>query len=123
MKDTEDIIEIDLEEENTESETGSDDIEEDASSLPEEDSNDAPEEQVEEKADIREIIKSFQPLDYFDYVNLHIHSKYSDGKADFEDIIRQAKEMGGSRKKNRPEVRSITGRRTRQYCTVMNERS
>ena len=51
-------------------------------------------ETVEEKQDIRELIKSFQPLDYFDFVNLHIHSKYSDGKADFEDIIRQAKELG-----------------------------
>ena len=40
------------------------------------------------------MIKSFDPIEYFDYVNLHIHSKFSDGKADFEDIIRQAKELG-----------------------------
>ena len=43
---------------------------------------------------IRDLIKSFKPLDYFDFVNLHIHSKYSDGKAEFEDIIKQAKELG-----------------------------
>lgn len=53
-------------------------------------------EEIEEdnKPDIRELIKSFEPIEYFDYVNLHIHSKFSDGKADFEDIIRQAKELG-----------------------------
>ena len=43
---------------------------------------------------IRELISSFKPLDYFDFVNLHIHSKYSDGKAEFQDIVRQAKELG-----------------------------
>lgn len=48
----------------------------------------------EEKQDIRELIKSFDPIEYFDYVNLHIHSKFSDGKAEFEDIIQQAKELG-----------------------------
>ena len=49
---------------------------------------------VEDKEDIKTIIKSFKPLDYFNFVNLHIHSKYSDGKAEFEDIIKQAKELG-----------------------------
>lgn len=48
----------------------------------------------EKKPDIRKLIKSFKPIEYFDFVNLHIHSKFSDGKADFEDIIRQAKELG-----------------------------
>ena len=47
----------------------------------------------EEEQDIRELIKSFDPIEYFDYVNLHIHSKFSDGKAEFEDIIQQAKEL------------------------------
>ncbi len=51
-------------------------------------------EEKEEKQDIREVIKSFKPIEYFDYVNLHIHSKFSDGKAEFEDIIQQAKELG-----------------------------
>ncbi len=96
MKDTEDIIKTDLEEENSEQETVSEDIETDNSSQSEETNGEDFEEEKneEEKPDIKEVIKSFQPLDYFDYVNLHIHSKYSDGKADFEDIIRQAKEMG-----------------------------
>lgn len=49
---------------------------------------------VEDKEDIKTLIKSFKPLDYFNFVNLHIHSKYSDGKAEFEDIIKQAKELG-----------------------------
>lgn len=48
----------------------------------------------QEEQDIRELIKSFDPIEYFDYVNLHIHSKFSDGKAEFEDIIQQAKELG-----------------------------
>ena len=96
MKDTEDIIKTDLEEENPEQETVSEDIETDNSSQSEETNGEDFEEEKkeEEQPDIKEVIKSFQPLDYFDYVNLHINSKYSDGKADFEDIIRQAKEMG-----------------------------
>lgn len=57
--------------------------------------NEIEQEIIEEKSsNIKEIISSFQPLDYFNYVNLHIHSKYSDGKAEFEDIITQAKQMG-----------------------------
>lgn len=51
-------------------------------------------EEKQEEQDIRELIKSFDPIEYFDYVNLHIHSKFSDGKAEFEDIIQQAKELG-----------------------------
>ena len=51
-------------------------------------------EEKQEEQDIRELIKSFKPIEYFDYVNLHIHSKFSDGKAEFEDIIQQAKELG-----------------------------
>ena len=48
----------------------------------------------QEEQDIRELIKSFDPIEYFEYVKLHIHSKFSDGKAEFEDIIQQAKELG-----------------------------
>lgn len=48
----------------------------------------------ESAKNIKEIISSFKPLDYFDYVNLHIHSKYSDGKADFLDVLNQAKRLG-----------------------------
>jgi len=44
--------------------------------------------------DIKELINSFREDEYFDFVNLHIHSKYSDGKAEFEDILKQAKEFG-----------------------------
>lgn len=44
--------------------------------------------------DIKELIKSFKPEEYFDFVNLHIHSKYSDGKAEFEEILKQAKDFG-----------------------------
>ena len=44
--------------------------------------------------DIKELIKSFKPEEYFEFVNLHIHSKYSDGKAEFEDILHQAKDLG-----------------------------
>jgi len=39
--------------------------------------NEIEQEIIEEKSsNIKEIISSFQPLDYFNYVNLHIHSKY-----------------------------------------------
>lgn len=43
---------------------------------------------------VKNEIKSFKQEDYFDFVNLHIHSKYSDGNAEFEDIVRQAREYG-----------------------------
>lgn len=43
----------------------------------------------------KELIKSFTKEDYHNtLVNLHIHTNYSDGKADFSDIIKQAKEKG-----------------------------
>ena len=44
--------------------------------------------------DIKELIKSFKEDEYFGIVNLHIHSKFSDGRAEFEDILAQAKEFG-----------------------------
>ena len=43
---------------------------------------------------IKELVSSFKPIDYFEFINLHIHSKYSDGKADFLDIVNQAKTLG-----------------------------
>lgn len=43
---------------------------------------------------IAEIINNFKEEDYFNAVNLHIHSNYSDGKADFQSIISQAKTYG-----------------------------
>lgn len=40
----------------------------------------------------KELIKNFTKDDYLsNRVNLHIHTKYSDGEAEFEDIISQAK--------------------------------
>lgn len=41
--------------------------------------------------DIRKIITEFREEDFFDSVNLHIHTKYSDGKADFKEIVNEAK--------------------------------
>ena len=41
----------------------------------------------------KDLISSFTKQDYENgYVNLHIHTTYSDGIADFKDIIKQAKE-------------------------------
>jgi hypothetical protein len=41
---------------------------------------------------IKDLIKSFNKEDFLsNRVNLHIHTKYSDGKADFLDIVNQAK--------------------------------
>jgi len=43
----------------------------------------------------RELISSFSEEDYREnHVNLHIHTTYSDGEADFEDIVKQADEKG-----------------------------
>ena len=44
--------------------------------------------------DIKDLINSFNENEYFDFVNLHIHSKYSDGAAEFADIINQAHDLG-----------------------------
>ena len=42
--------------------------------------------------DYKELIKSFTKEDYLSKrVNLHIHTTYSDGKAQFRDIVKQAK--------------------------------
>lgn len=43
----------------------------------------------------KELIKSFTKEDYIsNRVNLHIHSTYSDGRGEFCDLIKQAKEKG-----------------------------
>ena len=44
--------------------------------------------------EVKTLIRSFKEDEYFDFVNLHIHSKYSDGNAEFEDIVRQARDFG-----------------------------
>jgi hypothetical protein len=44
--------------------------------------------------DIKELINGFKEDEYFGFVNLHLHSKFSDGKAEFQDILAQAKEFG-----------------------------
>ncbi len=44
--------------------------------------------------EIKDLINSFNEDEYFDFVNLHIHSKYSDGNAEFDDIINQARDFG-----------------------------
>ena len=87
------------EEKETEKETtySTDDEQEETESVENENKDDLKkddEKNEEEKQDIRELIKSFDPIEYFDYVNLHIHSKFSDGKAEFEDIIQPAQELG-----------------------------
>ena len=43
---------------------------------------------------VKNEIRTFSEDEYFGFVNLHIHSKYSDGSAEFEDIIRQARDLG-----------------------------
>ncbi len=43
----------------------------------------------------KELIKHFTESDYHENkVNLHIHTTYSDGRGDFRDLIKQAKEKG-----------------------------
>ena len=49
---------------------------------------------IKKPEDVKELIKSFKEDEYFGFVNLHIHSKYSDGNAEFQDIIRQAIDFG-----------------------------
>ncbi len=44
--------------------------------------------------DTKELLKSFSELDYFDGVDLHIHSNCSDGKMTPEEIVQKAKEKG-----------------------------
>jgi len=44
--------------------------------------------------DISSLLRSFTENDFSTNVDLHIHSTYSDGKAQFESIIKQAKSKG-----------------------------
>ena len=43
--------------------------------------------------DIKELFKSFKKEDFYNKVNLHIHSNFSDGKSDFDELILQAKKL------------------------------
>ena len=43
--------------------------------------------------EIRELFKSFNKGDFYNKVNLHIHSNFSDGKEDFDELILQAKKL------------------------------
>lgn len=43
---------------------------------------------------MKELFKTFRAKDFFNKVNLHIHSKYSDGLYSFEDLIKQADSLG-----------------------------
>lgn len=46
-------------------------------------------------ADYKELISDFSKEDYLNNkVNLHIHTTYSDGKGEYRDIVKQAKEKG-----------------------------
>ncbi len=43
---------------------------------------------------IKELINSFNKKDYWETVNLHTHSTYSDGKSTPEELVEQAKKSG-----------------------------
>ena len=43
--------------------------------------------------DIKELFSTFKKEDFYNKVNLHIHSNYSDGKIDFDELILQAKKL------------------------------
>ena len=43
---------------------------------------------------IKELFLSFKKEDFFQNVNLHIHSNFSDGKENFDTLIEQAKQKG-----------------------------
>ena len=43
---------------------------------------------------MKELFKTFKREDFFDKVNLHIHSNYSDGECTFEELIKQAETLG-----------------------------
>lgn len=44
--------------------------------------------------DYKELVKSFTKEDYASGVNLHVHSTFSDGKVEAEELVRQAKSKG-----------------------------
>ena len=43
--------------------------------------------------DIKELFKSFDEKDFYSKINLHIHSNFSDGEEDFNELIKQAKNL------------------------------
>ena len=42
--------------------------------------------------DLKELFSKFNKEDFYSKINLHIHSTYSDGTVDFDELIKQAKE-------------------------------
>lgn len=44
--------------------------------------------------DIKELFSKFIKEDFYSKVNLHIHSNYSDGELDFDELVKQAKRLG-----------------------------
>ena len=42
---------------------------------------------------MKNIFRQFTKDDFFEKVNLHIHSTYSDGRVEFNELIKQAKEL------------------------------
>ena len=43
--------------------------------------------------DIKELFLSFNEVDFFSKINLHIHSNFSDGVEDFDSLVEQAKNL------------------------------
>lgn len=43
--------------------------------------------------DLKELISNFKKEDYYNSVNLHIHSSISDGECEFDFLVEQAKEL------------------------------
>ena len=43
--------------------------------------------------DIKNLLSNFKESDFYSKINLHIHSNYSDGSADFDELIEQAKKL------------------------------
>ena len=42
---------------------------------------------------MKELFKTFKKDDFFKNVNFHVHSTFSDGRVEFETLIKEAKEL------------------------------